>query len=159
LTFWPEHNVPEWPNENAGKDLANALAEPEFEKFSKYQQKLAHWSAVTETRSLGGSPSDHERCKCRVVLTVTVVELRKSTEDHQDAQGQPRTGPELMCERNTERDLVVYKHDVHVEILVSTSVRPTSVDTVYKTPGAGYNGPKRQTPVTTGQPGRPDQPD
>jgi hypothetical protein len=50
MNIWIEKNIADWPNKSAGPDLQEALKAPELEKFMKYHDKLANWSALTSTR-------------------------------------------------------------------------------------------------------------
>ncbi|KAG7535913.1 hypothetical protein FFLO_03584 [Filobasidium floriforme] len=50
MNIWIEKNIADWPNKSAGPDLKEALKAPELEKFMKYHDKLANWSALTSTR-------------------------------------------------------------------------------------------------------------
>jgi hypothetical protein len=50
MNIWIEKNIADWPNKSAGPDLKEALKAPELEKFMKYHDKLANWSALNSTR-------------------------------------------------------------------------------------------------------------
>lgn len=50
MNIWIEKNIVDWPNKSAGPDLKEALKAPELEKFMRYHEKLANWSALTSTR-------------------------------------------------------------------------------------------------------------
>jgi hypothetical protein len=56
MNIWIEKNIADWPNKSAGPDLKEALKAPELEKFMKYHDKLANWSALTSTRKDSENP-------------------------------------------------------------------------------------------------------